>query len=883
MHTRLNTLMLLLFFWATHLSAQETKVYETSRTALTPRINGVFDDPVWQNANWQGDFTQHDPDNGAAPSQPTTFAILYDDDYLYVAIKAQDDEPEKIERRLSRRDSWEGDIVGIHLDSYFDRKTAFLFMVSAAGVKNDGFVANDNFDSFDGTWDPIWEVKTKITADGWNAEMKIPLSQLRFGEKEEQVWGMQIARNIFRKDEWSTWQFIDKKSSGWVSNYAELRGMNNIHPKKQVEIAPFVVTSAETYEKEAGNPFADGRDFSINTGIDGKIGLTNDLILDFAINPDFGQVEADPSEVNLTAFETFFQEKRPFFIEGNNITNFKLTFGDSPWSRDNLFYSRRIGRRPTGYPDLNEGEYAKIPINTRILGAFKLTGKTKDGWSIGIIESVTNREKAIIDNAGKRRKETVEPLTNYFIARLQKDLNDGNTIIGGMMTSTYRDIQNKDLLFLPKSAITGGMDFTQYFKDKTYFIAGNIATSRVSGDKTAIQRLQESSRHYFQRPDADYLNYDVNKTILTGTGGSVMGGKISSSGWRFLGNFSWRSPGLELNDVGFLRQANSTFEFIWIGYQVNKPFSIFRSLSVNSNQWAGWDFGGTNLFKGGNINVDMQFTNFWSFGFGVNREGRGVSNTTLRGGPAIVENGNWNLWANLRSSDRKKIRITVGGSLNVGDENASSSKNIWGSITYRPINSLSLSVEPGFSDFSSTLQYVDQADYHGDTEYLFGSIHQKTFNLTMTVNYSLTPDLSIQYYGAPFISGGLYSGFKKITQPQAVLLNNRYYLFAENQIHFDENNEVYNISEMMNGTTDYSFGKPDFNFRQFRSNLVLRWEYKPGSTLFLVWSKGQTNVVSDGHFNLRNDWSALSKTIGDNVFLLKASYRFQAGDRLFGL
>lgn len=883
MYTRLVFTLLFLGSFSLLFAQQSTgmnedpyaKTYTTQRTDKAPRINGLFDDEAWQNANWVGDFTQYDPENEAPPSQRTEFAIIYDDVNIYVAIKAYDSEPEKIESRLTRRDEWQGDIAGIHFDSYYDKRTAFAFMVSAAGVKNDGFISNDNDDDFDDTWDPIWLVKTQIHAEGWNAEMLIPLSQLRFNDMEKQIWGLQVGRNIFRKDEWSIWKHIPRDAAGWVSRYGEMDGLENIKPMKQVEIAPFIVGSTELYEEEEGNPFADGTDLKANAGVDGKIGITNDLILDFTINPDFGQVEADPSQVNLSAFEVFFRERRPFFIEGNNITHFQLTPGDSPWSRDNLFYSRRIGRRPHGDPELADEEYMKYPDNTRILGAFKLTGKTQKGWSIGIIESITNREKAIIDNNGDRRKEVVEPLSNYFVARVQKDINKGNTLIGGMITSTYRDIQNEDLLFLPKSAITGGIDFTQYFKNRTYFITASLATSQVTGDQWAIQELQENSRHFYQRPDADYLTYDPNRTSLAGTGGTLLAGRLTNSGLRFLFNATWRSPGLELNDVGFMRSGDNVFQFLWAGYQINKPFSVFRWMSINANQWSGFDFGANNLFKGGNMNFNAQFKNFWSIGFGINREGQGVSNTMLRGGPSIIENGNWNFFTSFSSNNRKKLVFRGGMFSNKQDDNISKTTGFFGEVNYRPFNSLSISVEPEYFISQNQLQYVDQTTVgEGEDRYLFGTIDQKTFNVTIQVDYSITPDLSIQYYGSPFVSGGNYYDFKHITEPRADITSNRFHIYGNNEIFLNDNEETYEISE--SGGHNYNFGLPDFNFRQFRSNMVLRWEYVPGSILFLVWSQGKTDSVSDGTFDLGNDFRDLFKTRGRDIFLVKLSYRFRA-------
>ena len=355
-----------------------------------------------------------------------------------------------------------------------------------------------------------------------------------------------------------------------------------------------------------------------------------------------------------------------------------------------------------------------------------------------------------------------------------------------------------------------------------------------------------------------------------------MGGKISNSGFQFLGNFTWRSPGIDLNDVGFLRQANSIFQFLWVGYKINQPFSIFRSININGSQWNGWDFGKVYLFHGGSLNFNAQFTNFWSFGFNIFREGQGVSNSILRGGSSIVEMGKLNFSMNISSNSRKKLTFSTGLNIGKGDDGSSSNQNIWAEINYRPLNSLSLSVQPAFNIWKNVLQYVDQVEYEGENQYLFSDITQKTFNLTFTANYSITPDLSIQYYGAPFISSGLYDKFKKITSPHATQLVDRYHLFGGNQIQFNESDELYLIDELSNGSTSYSFNKPDFNFRQFRSNLVIRWEYSPGSTLFLVWSQGKTDFVSNGTFDLNNDLRSLSKTKGRNVFLMKFSYRFRA-------
>ncbi len=432
----------------------EQKTYTTARIiGQPPVIDGLLDDPAWEQVEWGNDFIQWIPNEREDPAQKTLFKILYDEKNLYIGIRAYDTEPEKIVRRMGRRDEFDGDLVEINIDSYNDKRTAFSFTASVSGVKGDEFISG-NGNNCDESWDPIWYLKTSIDEHGWIAEFMIPLSQLRFSSDYSQTWGLQIQRILFREEERSLWQFIPRNDVGWVHRFGELNGIEGIKPQKQVEIMPYVVAKAERYEGQEGNPFATGKDQSINVGVDGKIGITNDVTLDFTVNPDFGQVEADPSQLNLSAYQLFFEERRPFFIEGNNILNFQVT----DFRNDNLFYSRRIGARPSRFPYMGPEAYVKMPDNTRILAAAKVTGKNKNGFSFGIQESITAREYAEIDINGERSREPVEPLTNYIVARASKDLNKGNTVFGGMVTSLYRDIKDPSLEFLHKKAWSGGLD-----------------------------------------------------------------------------------------------------------------------------------------------------------------------------------------------------------------------------------------------------------------------------------------------------------------------------------------------------------------------------------------------------------------------------------------
>jgi hypothetical protein len=739
--TLLILFLVLLFFQFASADSPVKKVYVTSNiNPHPPVIDGKLDDPVWDKVSWAGDFIQRSPDEGEVPSQATSFKILYDDSSIYIAIKADDNEPEKIERRMSRRDDIEGDWVEVHLDSYFDHLTAFGFMVNAAGVKGDLVISGDG-DNADDTWDPIWYVKTDTDEQGWTAEMRIPLSQLRFGKKLNQIWGLQVSRRLHRKQETSNWQLIPQKKSGWVSRFGELQGIKGISAQRQVEITPYTVGKTQRFEQEEGNPFATGILSNLYGGLDGKIGLTSDLTMDFTINPDFGQVEADPSVVNLTAFETYYTEKRPFFIEGRNILNFQIMGGDGTFSNDNLFYTRRIGRSPQYYPDTEDEEYLDMPENTTIFGAFKITGKTKSGISVGIIDSITTKESAQLSYLGQRRDQVVEPMTNYFGLRLQKDYNEGNTIFGGMVTATNRSIKNDELNFLHDAAYTGGFDFLHQWKKKTYFFSLKTVFSLVKGSKEAILRTQESSVRYFQRPDADHVGVDPDRTSLSGHGGTLNFGKGGSSGFRFSTGVTWRSPGLELNDMGYLHRADTILQWIWANYRISKPFSIFRQVSFNFNQWMGWDFSGEQMFKGGNVGMWGEFKNYWNFSLGINPQGEGLSASYLRGGSALRYPGGWNGWFSINSDSRKKLRFFVGTFFYYGDQDDTRVNGFDIGATYRPTKALSLSISPSYQFSLDELQYVTTLDLTSGEKYILARINQKTLSLTTRLNLSLTPDL----------------------------------------------------------------------------------------------------------------------------------------------
>lgn len=869
------TLIFVLCFSAIFAFNTDRRYYTTKKTSKAPVTDGYLDAEIWDQVEWSGDFIQKTPNEGAAPSQQTAFKILYDDNNLYVFVKAYDTEPDKISRLLARRDNFPGDFVEINIDSDFDQQTAFSFSASASGDIGDEAISQGGR-NWDSSWNPIWYLKTSVDNEGWNAEIRIPFSQLRFGNKQNHIWGIQVMRNIYRKDERSTWQYIPQDAPMMLSQLGELNGISNIQPKGQVDIVPYTLAKTESFEKEVGNPYADGKKSNIAAGVDGKIGITNDLTLDFTINPDFGQVEADPSEVNLSAFESYFSEQRPFFIEGKSIFDYRPSSGPviSDFGMDNLFYSRRIGRRPHYSPELRDNEYADVPEATTILTAFKLSGKTKNGLSIGIMESLTAEEKAKVNYMGNEREVSVEPMTNYFVARIQQDFNKGVTTLGGMITAVNRDIPTDDLLFLPKSAYTGGLDFKHYWKDRTYYVGLNANFSHVRGDAEAITNLQKSSARYYQRPDANHLKLDENLTELTGTGASVKIGKQGSGKWMFESSLTYRSPGFEINDIGFMRLSDVIHHGSWVGYYVRKPFGIFENFYLNNNYWASFNFDGKLLSFGQNINFNTKFKNKWNFNASITHNGLNYSVSALRGGPALLEPGRISYNININSDPRKKLRYYFGFWLNRGNQDFTNTNNFWTGLTYLPMDALSVSVSTSLNKYKRELQYIDEAEINGDPRYIFGSIDQKTLLFTLRLNYSVTPDLTIQYYGQPFTSAGNYNKFKRITDSQADKYTDRFHEFSQNQITYNNADEVFSVDEDMDGTADYTFGKPNYNFSQFRSNLVLRWEYVPGSILYLVWSQGRTMSDSSGEFDFSQSMGDLFDVYPHNIFLIKFSYRF---------
>jgi len=855
------------------LSAQQhttvlPKTYTTFEidVAAAPVIDGNLDESIWESAEWATNFIEVSPDENTDPSEQTKFKILYDQKNLYIALKALDSEPETITNRLSRRDGFVGDRINVLIDSYHDLRTGFLFTVTAAGVRGDEFIT-DNGDNIDASWNPIWSTKALINDEGWTAEMKIPLSQLRFSNDPNQVWGLNIVRNHFKNNELSAWNRIPIGAAGWVSEAGKLKGLKNIRPQKQIEIQPFVVTKLNRYEAEAGNPYADGSDFNLNAGLDAKIGITNDLTLDVTINPDFGQVEADPAAINLDGFEIFNRDQRPFFVENNNIFDYR--FADN---RNNLFFSRRIGRSPQVYPETTDEAFVNQPQNTTILGAAKFSGKTKNGWSIGVLESMTSKEFTEISANGNTSKSLAEPFTNYFVGRVQKDFNKKNTFFGGMFTATNRSL-TPAVSELRKSAYSGGVDFKHQWKNRAYFMEANIVMSHVQGSKEAIKLTQENLTHLFNRVDASHLEVDPTRTSLTGTGGRFGIGKVGGQHWNYNAGFKWVSPELELNDIGFLRNADEMIQYANLSYRSIKPTGIFRDFNVRFNQFSAFDFEGNYNRIQYQLNGSASFLNNWEIDFGLAHKPRIFSNSILRGGPRWRFSQENFQFLFVGSDRRKKFFGTIGLIHSQAKENNFSLLTFESELNYQPTNALNISLSPEYSISKNQTQYVTQSDYNNSaSRYVLGTIDNHTLMASVRLDYTINPNLSIQYYGQPFISRGRYKDFKYVTNPVAERLSDRFQLYDSNQITLNGND--FQVDENRDGVMDYSFSNPDFSFVQFNSNLVLRWEYIPGSELFLVWSQGITSSVASSNGLFEGIETGILEERPQNIFLIKATYRF---------
>lgn len=832
--------------------AGNNRNYYSSRTDKRPKIDGKLDDACWETGIWAGSFIQQVPSQGKKPSQDTEIKILYDDNNLYVAFKCYDNGPGKIRPILSRRDNSIGDIVGIALDSYHDKQTAYEFNVAASGQKVDMVHLGPN--NLDYNWDAVWAGEAQVSDSIWTAEMQIPFSQIRFAPGKEQVWGMHAWRWIDRLNEESQWKLVPIDAPAMVYLFGELKGIEGIKPKTNYAFLPYLSArfSPNTDQKNK---------MHYGFGLDGKIGLNSGFTLDYAVNPDFGQVEADPSVLNLTSYEVYNEEKRPFFLEGNTILDYSI-------GNDMLFYSRRIGHEPSYYPDLDDNQTISIANNVPIMSALKLTGKTEKGLSVGVVQSITAKEYAAIYSGDSKSKTAVEPFSNYLVGRIKQDFNDGNSVLGGMVTSTYRNINDNQLDFLAKTAMTGGLDFQHNWKKRKYFVDVKGFFSDIQGDKQAISNLQLSPVHNYQRPDADYLNYDTTRTSLSGWGGFLQGGKRSGK-FRAVGTLNWRSPGIDFNDLGYIYQADLIQQIAKLTYKVSQPRGIFRSYSSEFTQEHDWSYGGENTLDRLNLHSFIQFKNLAIIHVNLRRNFNIFDTRELRGGPKLYKDANNDLDIYFQTNSVKDFWAGFGPRFTRSSDDISKANYFTTYLKWQVSDRFSIISNTVMSRIIDNNKYVTKAtDFSDNLNYLVGTINRYTISSTLRFEYFISPEISLQYYGNPYASTGTYSNFREVADASSQSLNQRYTTLESGLTP----NHSYNLFK--DGQKVYMIRNPDFNFQEFRSNLVGRWEFRPGSALYLVWTNTRSAYSDQLNQSIWKSFGSIWDVTSQNVFMIKFSYWF---------
>jgi uncharacterized protein DUF5916 len=862
----------------------------TVRVGLAPiSLDGRLNEPDWMLVQPVTDLRQVDPDEGAVVSESTEVRILYDADAVYVGARLFDREPGKIIRRLARRDaSTHSDEFTVYIDSYHDHRTAVRFSVNPAGVKGDQLEGADGEFS-DKSWDPVWEAATTVDSLGWTAEIRIPITQLRFSSALEQVWGVRFEREIRRKNEVALFPFVPKTERGLASRFGHLEGLARLGTPRHLELLPYALARGNYHKPEdAADPFNPASSYYASGGLDLKYRLRSNLTFDATVNPDFGQVEADPADVNLTAYETFFEEKRPFFVEGSNIFTFGgsggggSTFSDAPL----FYYSRRIGREPAGEP-WSSGDFDEMPKSTTILGAGKLSGRTNNGWSLGAVDAVTAREFATVADlsTGARYRDQVEPLTNYFAGRVKHDFGGGNTTIGLLATSVHRQIDVPALSFLPGAAYAGGVDFFHRWGRNTYAVAASVGGAYLRGDTLAVQEAQLSSNRYYQRPDARSFAYRSDRTSLSGLTGELYVSKIGGP-WRWSVAGATATPGFEVNDLGFQQRVDRVSTAATVSRRWTKVARPFRQAITGLRFAPSWNYDGDPIDRTARLSQWLQFGNFWTSNLTVSYRPQVVDDRLTRGGPLALRPVGWSASADLSTDTRSELSGYVFASYSQTEGLAT--LNILPQLTLRPSAAVMFSGTIGYLNGRSPAQYVRRV--RGDTtavstlgtRYVFAELHQRYLYTTIRANVTFSPALSFQLYAQPYAFAGDYSGFKELAARKTFDFNtygrdNGSTVTPGDPAVCGEDGPALCAGVDPDGpgpAKQFALYNPDFRTRSLKTNAVLRWEYRPGSTLFLVWTHSRSGYVPyDASVYLGDDLSrAAFYDRPTNVLLVKFNY-----------
>jgi len=838
-------------------------------TAGAPRIDGRLDEPVWAAARPASWFTQQSPNDGTPATESTEVRIAYDDEAVYVGARMYDSEPSRIAAPLSRRDNIsQSDLFEVDIDSYHDHRTTFAFTVNPLGVKADAVAADDNSEG-DSGWDPVWEVATQRDSLGWTAEFRIPLSQLRYAAAASQVWGVNFYRRVHRKAEDSYWAWIAQTDQGFASFLGHVFGIEGLTQPRRLELLPYATAREERLRSGSrDNPFNDGSRERSSGGLDLSYGPSPNLTVNATFNPDFGQVEADPAVVNLTAFETFFEERRPFFVERADLFSFGGEAGQ-------FFYSRRIGREPQGAVD-DRGGFADVPSNSTILGAGKLSGRTGNGWSFGLLEAATAREYATVeDPAGNRFRDQVEPFTNYTVARAKRDFRGGASTVGFIGTAVNRELGSAGLRFLRSAAYAGGMDFSHRFSQNTYRLSGSMGYSLIRGDTSAIRRAQTSSARYYQRPDADYVTFDPTRSSLAGWSGSLEFAKEAGD-WTYSFSGQAVSPGFELNDIGYLQSADALGLSAGVRRRWTRPGRVFRRASVSLQTQNSWNFGRVRTGTFAGVSVSGQFLSYWNANLNVVVQARAADDGLTRGGPLGISPAAWQLSGSVRTDSRRPLVVMLDGCFGRSD-GGGWTRGVLSEIELRPVPSLAFSASGHYYTELSTRQWLfSQADPTAETfgwQYVFANIEQRNLDVTARLNVTLSPTLSLQLYAQPFVFIGDYGRFKELAAPRT----SDYTVYGETpgSVLIDSTQTAgywYADADGAGPRAAVRIRDRDFTARSLRGNAVLRWEYRPGSTLFFVWTNACEAQGSGANFRMGNNLAHLCQGRSDNVFAVKLNY-----------
>jgi len=829
---------------ADHPDGRARPVVQAARATGPIHVDGRLDEASWALAEPATRFTQVDPEEGQPVSEPTEARVLYDDEALYIGVRLHDGR--RPTQRLGRRDMdlMDSDWLGVVIDSYHDHRTAFSMDLNPAGVQRDAVksMGAGGREQDDLSWDAVWEARATVDEGGWTAEYRIPFSQLRFGGAPDQTWGIQLERIIGRRREYSVLSFTPKSEPGGIPTFGHLVGLRNIEPGNRLEVLPYAVARSEHVDP-GSNPFRTNSEQFGSAGVDLLYRVTSDFAVNASINPDFGQVEVDPAVVNLTVYETFFEEKRPFFVEGSEI----FDFGRNT-SGGRLFYTRRIGRNPQlGAPTAA----ADMPEAATILGAAKVSGKTASGWSLGIIEAVTDREDArYVTSAGADDLFAVEPLSNYLVARARKDANQGRSSIGGIVTAVNRDLVTGPLRdALRSSAYAGGVDFRAESANRAWVVTGSAAFSRVGGSPEAMTRVQTAGNHFFQRPDADHLEVDERATSLTGYSIGAALTRQGGTHWRGNVAVAATSSAFEVNDLGYQNRTDRRDVAGGLSYVENRPGGFLRNWSLNSNVRFEHNFAWERVLGVGNLQFNFRTLEFWGGAIGLTRYLAATDDRSTRGGPLMEAPAATSAFIHVGSDSRKPLSVftTIDGQR--GDYGA------WAggldlTAIIRPSERWNLRIGPSFSKQVRPAQYVGtvagaEAVNTFGAYYLFAPLTQTTLAMETRLDVTFTPKLSFQLYAQPFISSGDYGDVGSLDAPKGFTFT----------------------------PWEGSTGDPDFNYRSLRGTAVLRWEYRPGSTLYLAWQQARSDYAAGmGDFDFGRDRQALFRARPDNVFVLKASY-----------